>query len=83
VEDFISAVLMNQMLTRVDELNQSERCDDGAFRNPGASISVLHLGHQRLSSGFVQHPDVMAAMGKLLGDFILSGFCSRTPPLLA
>jgi len=81
VDDFIPADLLSQIRTRVDELNQSERRDEIAFlESGGVNQRVFNLVNKgQIFEEIVQHPDVMAAMGKLLGDFSLSGFSSKTP----
>lgn len=81
VPDFISPHLLERIRTRIDELNQNERRAGVAFlETEGVNQRVFNLVNKgEVFEEIVQHEDVMAVTGKLLGgDFILSGFSSNT-----
>lgn len=81
VPDFISGDILERIRTRIDQLNESERRDGVAFlESEGVNQRVFNLVNKgEVFEEIVQHEDVMAAAGKLLGgDFILSGFSSNT-----
>jgi ectoine hydroxylase-related dioxygenase (phytanoyl-CoA dioxygenase family) len=81
VPDFIPAQLLERIRAEVDRLNEKERREKVAFlESEGANQRVFNLVNKgEVFEEIVQHPDVMAAMKKLLGgDFILSGFSSNT-----
>jgi ectoine hydroxylase-related dioxygenase (phytanoyl-CoA dioxygenase family) len=81
VPDFISSDLLAQIRTSVDTLNVAERASGNGFlESEGVNQRVFNLVNKgEAFEQIVQHEDVMAAMGKLLGgDFILSGFSSNT-----
>ncbi|MDO8434741.1 MAG: phytanoyl-CoA dioxygenase family protein [Candidatus Binatus sp.] len=81
VANFIPADLLRRIHGEVDRLNRLERQHGVAFlESEGANQRVFNLVNKgEVFEEIVQHPDVMAVMGKLLGgDFILSGFSSNT-----
>jgi ectoine hydroxylase-related dioxygenase (phytanoyl-CoA dioxygenase family) len=80
VPDFVPRDLLGRIRARADELNESERSGGNAFlESEGANQRVFNLVNKgEVFEDIVQHADVMAVVGKLLGDFILSGFSSNT-----
>jgi ectoine hydroxylase-related dioxygenase (phytanoyl-CoA dioxygenase family) len=81
VPDFISTELLKRIEAQVDHLNELERARGvGFLESEGANQRVFNLVNKgEVFEKIVQHPDVMAVMGILLGgDFILSGFSSNT-----
>ena len=80
VPDFVPRDLLARIRARVDELNESERRAGNAFlESDGANQRVFNLVNKgEVFEDIVQHGDVMGVIGKLLGDFILSGFSSNT-----
>ncbi|MGO9452213.1 MAG: phytanoyl-CoA dioxygenase family protein [Candidatus Binataceae bacterium] len=80
VRDFIPPSLLNQIRTRIDELNGAERDTATAFlESEGANQRVFNLVNKgEVFEEIVQQPEIVKIMARLLGgDCILSGFSSN------